>query len=59
MEFIAWLAVIYYLWVGMRYYRRDIMVLLTGKRVKNPSGIADGVADDQGTSDDNTKTKNI
>jgi hypothetical protein len=34
MGFIAWAAIIYYLWVGVRFYRRDIVDLLMGKRGK-------------------------
>ena len=37
MEFIAWAVGVYYLFVGMRYYRRDIVALLTGKRGKSDS----------------------
>ena len=53
-EFIAWAAVVYYLWVVVRYYRHDIVGLLTGKRVKNVPE-----TDDQGKGDSTNKTKNI
>lgn len=55
MEFIAWAAAVYYLWVGVRYYRRDILDLLTGKRAgKDITGTGD-----KGKSDSINKNKNI
>jgi len=67
MEFIAWAAVVYYLWVGARYYRHDIVDLLTGKRAgkdgeggepgKNVAGLSDRVTGIQGES--NNKNKSI
>jgi len=70
-EWMAWASVIYYLWVGLRFYRRDILALLTGSRVKNPPAnapppasapptpTADRTADGQAKSDGNNKTKKI
>jgi hypothetical protein len=52
LEFIAWAASVYYLFVGVRYYRRDIMALLTGKAARKDTG-------DQGNGDNTNKTKNI
>jgi hypothetical protein len=54
-EFIARAAVIYYLWVVVRYYRRDIMAVLTGKRVEKNNT----PKDDQGEGDNDNKTKSI
>ena len=55
MGFIAWAAAIYYLWVVVRYYRRDIVALLKGKR-----GAKDNTPkDDREESDNENKTKNI
>jgi hypothetical protein len=54
-EFIAWSAAVYYLWLVVRYYRRDIVALLTGKR-----GEKDNTATgDQGKSDNDNKNKSI
>lgn len=55
MLFIAWAAVIYYLWVVVRFYRQDIAALLTGKRMEKdntPNG-------DQGENHNDNKNKNI
>lgn len=51
-EFIAWTAVVYYLWVGVRYYRQDIVALLTGK-------VARKEGDGEEKSNSDNKTKNI
>lgn len=34
MGFIPWAAVVYYLWVGVGYFRRNIVGLPTGNRVR-------------------------
>ena len=60
LECIAWAAGIYYLIVGVRYYRQDIMALLTAKGAKKDvAGTGDRAAGDPGTSDSTDKTKNI
>jgi hypothetical protein len=55
LEFIAWAAGVYYLWVAARYYRRDIVALLTGKGVKKENT----ETGDQEKSDSINKNKNI
>jgi hypothetical protein len=65
MEFIAWAGVVYYLWVGVRYYRQDIVALLTGKQARKDitergdRATGDRVAGDRGESDGINKNKNI
>jgi hypothetical protein len=55
LECIAWPASVYYLIIGVRYYRRDIMALLTGKAARKDNT----ETGDQGKSDATNKTKNI
>ena len=54
-EFITLAAGVYYLWVGVRFYRRDIVALLAGKRARK----GNTETGDQEKSDGTDKTKNV